>query len=161
MIRTMTIEDYEQVYALWMKMEGFKIRSMDDSREGIAVFLKRNPDTSVVAEEHGRIVGSILCGHDGRRGCMYHVCVDPNYRMQGIGKAMVAKALRELRKEKINKLSLIAFCTNDLGNAFWKELDFEERLDLNYYDYSIDENNLIFTVGSGPAEAGKEREEIC
>ena len=77
MVRLMTIEDYEEVHALWMKIKGFAIRSIDDSREGVERFLRRNPTTSVVAVEDGRIVGAILCGHDGRQGCLYHVCVDP------------------------------------------------------------------------------------
>ena len=65
MIRTMTMEDYDGVYALWTKIRGFGLRSVDDSREGIERFLRRNPATSVVAVEDGRVVGSILCGHDG------------------------------------------------------------------------------------------------
>ena len=89
MIRKMTVEDYDGVRALWMTIRGFAIRSLDDSREGVARFLERNPATSVVAVEEGRIVGAILCGHDGRRGCLYHVCVAEEYRMRGIGKAMV------------------------------------------------------------------------
>ena len=72
MVRLMTIEDYEEVHALWMKIKGFAIRSIDDSREGVERFLRRNPTTSVVAVEDGRIVGAILCGHDGRQGCLYH-----------------------------------------------------------------------------------------
>ena len=67
MLRKMTIEDYENVSALWHKIKGFSIRSIDDSREGVERFLKRNPDTSVVAIEDGKVVGAILCGHDGRR----------------------------------------------------------------------------------------------
>ena len=78
-IRVMTIEDFDQVHALWMSIKGFGIRSVDDSKEGIERFLKRNPTTSVVAEEDGKIVGAILCGHDGRRGCLYHVCVDVGF----------------------------------------------------------------------------------
>ena len=81
MVRVMTIEDYDQVKELWNSIKGFGIRSMDDSREGVARFLKRNPTTSVVAEEDGKVVGAILCGHDGRRGCLYHVCVLKDYRM--------------------------------------------------------------------------------
>ena len=65
----MTNEDYDSVYDLWMTIEGFVIRSIDDSREGIEKFLNRNPDMSVVALDGERIVGSLLCGHDGRRGC--------------------------------------------------------------------------------------------
>ena len=75
LIRIMVPEDYDRVYRLWCGIKGFGIRSLDDSREGVERFLKRNPATSVVAEENGEIVGAILCGHDGRRGCFYHVCV--------------------------------------------------------------------------------------
>ena len=112
-IRVMTIEDFDQVHALWMSIKGFGIRSVDDSKEGVERFLKRNPTTSVVAEEDGKIVGAILCGHDGRRGCLYHVCVDVNHRMKGIGKAMVVFTMEALKKEGINKVSLIAFTQND------------------------------------------------
>ena len=116
MIRTMTIEDYEQVHDLWMKIHGFGIRSVDDSKEGGERFLKRHPTTSVVAVEDDKIVGAILCGHDGRRGCLYHVCVDEAYRMRGIGKTMVVFAMEALKTEGINNVSLIAFTKNDIGN---------------------------------------------
>ena len=104
-IRVMTIEDFDQVHALWMSIKGFGIRSVDDSKEGVERFLKRNPTTSVVAEEDGKIVGAILCGHDGRRGCLYHVCVDVNHRMKGIGKAMVVFTMEALKKETVKSES--------------------------------------------------------
>lgn len=141
-IRTMKIEDYEHVYQLWMTIQGFGIRSIDDSREGVERFLKRNPTTSVIAEEDGKIVGSILCGHDGRRGCLYHVCVDQKYRRNGIGKAMVFYAMKQLKEEKINQVSLIAFSENDIGNAFWNTMEWAERKDLNYYDFTLNEENM-------------------
>ncbi len=141
-IRTMTIEDFEQVHALWMTIKGFGIRSIDDSKEGVDRFLKRNPTTSVVAEIDNKIVGSILCGHDGRRGCLYHVCVDEKYRRHGIGKAMVVYAMQALKKEKINKVSLIAFTVNDIGNAFWNTIEWTERKDLNYYEFVLNEENI-------------------
>lgn len=142
MVRVMTIEDYDQVKELWNSIKGFGIRSMDDSREGVARFLKRNPTTSVVAEEDGKVVGAILCGHDGRRGCLYHVCVHKDYRIRGIGKSMVAFAMEALKKEEINKVSLIAFTKNDIGNAFWKEIAWTKREDLNYYDFTLNEKNI-------------------
>lgn len=142
MLRVMTAGDYDEVYTLWKKISGFGIRSVDDSREGIERFLKRNPSTSVVAIEDRKIVGAILCGHDGRRGCLYHVCVDPGYRMRGIGKSMVVFAMEALKKEKINKVSLIAFTKNDIGNAFWKEIGWTKREDLNYYDFTLNEENI-------------------
>ena len=141
-LRTMTIEDYDEVFALWTKIRGFGIRSIDDSNEGIEMFLKRNPSTSVVAEEDGKIVGSILCGHDGRRGCLYHVCVDEAHRRKGIGKAMVVRAMEALRAEKINKVTLIAFTDNDLGNAFWNTIGWTKREEYNYYDFVLNAENI-------------------
>ena len=138
----MTIEDYDGVYALWKKIKGFGLRSIDDSKIGVERFLKRNPTTSVVAVENGKIVGSILCGHDGRRGCLYHVCVDEAYRRRGIGKAMVVHAMQALKEEKINKVSLIAFTKNDVGNAFWNTIGWTRREDLNYYDFTLNEKNI-------------------
>lgn len=141
-IRSMAIEDYEQVRALWMEISGFGIRSMDDSREGVERFLTRNPGCSVVAVRDKRIVGAILCGHDGRRGCLYHVCVKKEYRKQGIGKSMVVFAMEALKREKINKVCLIAFTKNDIGNAFWNEIGWTKRQDLNYYDFVLNEENI-------------------
>ena len=142
MIRKMTIEDYDGVKALWLSIKGFAIRSLDDSREGVARFLSRNPDTSVVAVEDGRIVGAILCGHDGRRGCFYHVCVAKEYRKRGIGKSMAVAAMEALQKEHINKVSLIAYKKNEGGNAFWREVGWTFREDLNYYDFPLNNENI-------------------
>lgn len=143
MIRAMETTDYENVYKLWKKIKGFAIRSIDDSKEGVDRFLLRNPGISVVAEEDGKIVGAILCGHDGRRGCLYHVCVDPDYRLRGIGKEMVVFCMNALHKEGINKVSLIAFTQNDIGNAFWKEIGWTRREDLNYYDFTLNTENIV------------------
>ena len=87
-------------------------------------------------------MGSILCGHDGRRGTLYHVCVDEAYRMRGIGKSMVVKCMEALLEEHINKVTIIAFTKNDVGNAFWKEIGWTKREDLNYYDFTLNEENI-------------------
>ena len=142
-IRTMTIDDYDRVAALWAGIKGFGIRSIDDSREGIERFLRRNPNTSVVAEMDGRIVGSILCGHDGRRGCFYHVCVAEAYRNHGIGKAMATECMQRLKAEQISKVSLMAFRDNALGNAFWHEEGWTLRDDTNTYDFVLNEDNMV------------------
>lgn len=142
-VRAMTLEDYEGLHALWMTIHGFGIRSIDDSKGGVERFLRRNPSTSVVAvAEDGSIVGGILCGHDGRRGCLYHVCVREDYRRLGIGKAMVVFCMNALKAEEINKVSLIAFTVNDVGNAFWNRIGWTRRGDLNYYDFTLNEANI-------------------
>ena len=141
-LRVMQIEDYENVYKLWMTIDGFGIRSIDDSEAGVARFLRRNPTTSVVAEVDGKIVGAILCGHDGRRGCFYHVCVHQEYRKHGIGKAMAVFCMKALQEEEINKVSLIAFQKNEGGNQFWRKVGWTFREDLNYYDFTLNEENI-------------------
>jgi len=145
-IRFMKIEDYDRVFKLWESIKNFSLRSLDDSKDGIWKFLDRNPDTSVVAEEDGMIVGTILCGHDGRRGTFYHVCVSEGHRKRGIGRKMTALAIGALRREGINKVSLIAFTYNELGNHFWQSLGWTHRKDLNSYDYALNEDNVVSIV---------------
>ena len=134
--------DYDQVKELWMSIKGFSIRSVDDSREGVVKFLRRNPTTSVIARADGKVVGSILCGHDGRRAGLYHVCVREEYRKHGIGKRMVEFCLQALKEEGLSKVSLVAFTNNDLGNAFWTSMGWTKREDLNQYDYTLNEDNI-------------------
>ncbi|MGL5437751.1 MAG: GNAT family N-acetyltransferase [Lachnospiraceae bacterium] len=141
-IREMQPEDYDQIYDLWISIKGFGIRTVDDSREGVTRFIRRNPTTSVVAVQNGRIVGSILCGHDGRRGCFYHVCVAPDYRQHGIGERLAKAALEALRKEGISKVNLIAFKDNLGGNAFWNSIGWSMREDLNYYEITLNQDNI-------------------
>ncbi len=141
-IRAMTMYDYDEVFKLWNSIHGFGIRSMDDSRAGVERFIKRNPNTSVVAIADGKIVGNILCGHDGRRGCFYHVCVAKSYRMKGIGKTMAIHAIKALGDEEINKVNLFAFTQNEGGNAFWNEIGWNNREDLNCYEFVINEKNI-------------------
>lgn len=141
-IRPMEPDDYEKVQKLWMSIRGFGIRAIDDSKEDIERFLKRNPTTSVVACAGDRIVGSILCGHDGRQASFYHVCVTRAYRRQGIATNMVIYCMNVLRDLRINKITLIAFTKNDAGNAFWKHIGWTCRSDCNYYEFVLNEANI-------------------
>lgn len=141
-IRVMTMEDYEEVHKLWMEISGFGIRSIDDSKEGVERFIKRNPTTSMAAFHEGKLIGSILCGHDGRRGCLYHVCVKESYRKHGIGQRLVQACLEALKEEHINKVNLIAFQKNEVGNRFWRGLGWTFREDVNYYECVLNEENV-------------------
>ncbi len=141
-IRTMEETDYEKVYDLWTTIHGFAMRSLDDSKEGVSRVLKRNQGLSVLAEADGKVVGSILVGHDGRRACFYHVCVKEEYRKHGIGKAMATEAMMRLKVEGINKVQLVAFKDNALGNGFWQAEQWIMRDDLNVYDFVLNEENI-------------------
>ena len=145
-LQPMEIADYDGVRALWMSIRGFGIRTLDDSREDIMRFLDRNPTTSVVARAGERIVGSILCGSDGRQGALYHVCVAEEYRRQGIGSRMVGYCMKALREMGINKGALIAFADNDGGNAFWKQIGWK-RGNVNYYEFVLNEKNITRFIG--------------
>ena len=131
-IRNMALTDYDAVYALWLSCKGMGLNSVDDSREGIARYLARNPGTCFVAEEEGKILGVIMAGHDGRRGFIYHAAVSPQQRGAGIGRLLAERALEALRAEGISKAALVAFTRNEAGNAFWEKLGFEARCDLTY-----------------------------
>ena len=136
--RLMTIEDYEQAYDLWI-LCGNGLNNKDDSREGIDKYLKRNPSTSFVAVREEKVVGVILCGHDGRRGIIQHACVSPDHRRFGIGSKLVDLALEALKAEGINKVLLVAFKKNEGGNKFWESQGFTLRDDLNYRNKALSE----------------------
>ncbi len=140
-------EDYDDVRALWMTIRGFGIRALDDSREDVTRFIRRNPTTSVVARADGKIVGSILCGSDGRQGALYHVCVARAYRRRGIGTRMVGHCMERLREMGINKVALIAFANNDGGNAFWRRIGWK-KCDVNYYEFVLNEKNITQFIGA-------------
>lgn len=140
----MTIDDYDEVYALWMSCKGMGLNTSDDSREGIRRFLERNPETCFVAESD-RITGVILAGNDGRRGYIYHTAVHPDYRNRGIGTALVNAAMEAFGELGINKAALVVFSRNDDGNAFWEKQGFTERTDLTYRNKALAEMVRIDT----------------
>lgn len=144
-IRKMTMDDYEKVYALWMSCTGMGLNNVDDSKEGIDKFLRRNPDTCFVAEEEERIVGVILVGNDGRRGYVYHTSVSPENRSQGIGSKLVQQALDALKQQGINKVALVVFARNELGNQFWEKQGFTTREDIIYRNKALVEMVRIDT----------------
>lgn len=145
-ILPMTEADYDAVRALWMTIRGFGIRALDDSREDVVRFIRRNPTTSVVAKADGRVIGSILCGSDGRQGALYHVCVAENFRRQGIGTRMVGYCMQQLKALGINKVGLIAFTKNGGGNAFWKQIGWK-KVDVNYYEFVLNAENITHFIG--------------
>ena len=143
--RKMVIDDYDKVYSLWISCAGMGLNNLDDSKEGIDKFLKRNPDTCFVAIDNETIIGVIMVGNDGRRGYIYHTSVDPNYRMKGIGKTLVNTALDALFKLGINKVALVVFERNRIGNEFWEKIGFTKRNDLVYRNKTLVEFERIDT----------------
>ncbi len=145
-ILPMTEADYDDVRALWMTIRGFGIRALDDSREDVIRFIRRNPTTSVVAKADGQVIGSILCGSDGRQGALYHVCVAEGFRRQGIGTRMVGHCMQQLKELGINKVGLVAFTKNGGGNALWKQIGWK-KVDVNYYEFVLNAENITHFIG--------------
>ena len=141
MLRLMTTDDHEQAYALWHGLGGVGLRSLDDSEEGIVKFLYRNPTTCFVAVEDDKIIGTILCGHDGRRGYIYHLAVAEEYRRKGIASQLLLNACEALKKEGIHKAGMLVFKQNEAGNAFWDRYGWDIRTDVYYRNLSLNEEN--------------------
>lgn len=137
MIRVCLPEDQPQMMALWERVAGVGVNERDDSEEGIRLFLQRNPGCSFVAEEDGCIVGTILCGHDGRRATVYHLAVDSAYRNRRIATGLVSHVMQALHALGIGKVKAIVFADNELGAAFWTSSGWTLRSDIDYYDFSV------------------------
>lgn len=146
--RLVTIDDYDIIYSLWCSTEQSKraLNPVDDSREGIERYLRRNPNTCFLAlSEEGsgddpKVVGVILTGHDGRRAIIHHLCVHPSFRRQGIASQLVKEAEAALKKEGISKIFGLVFKDNDDANAFWEREGYSLRTNLNYRNKSLNEN---------------------
>ena len=132
LFREMTIEDYDQVYRLWQDTKGIGL-SEADSRKQIEKFIERNKGLSFVCTDHQRIAGTVLAGHDGRRGFIYHLVVTPEYRMKGIAKKLVFKSLQKFREEGIEKCHLFVFRDNELGKWFWTKVGWMKREDIEIF----------------------------
>ena len=142
-IRKMILSDYNEVLALWQTGQSLGLRSLDDSKEGIAKFLDRNPETCFVAIEKNILVGSILCGHDGRRGYIYHTIIHPDFQNKGYASSLVNSACSALKKEGITRVCLNVIESNEGGKRFWQKLGWEKKDFLSFYSKSItDKQNL-------------------
>ncbi len=133
-ISAMTMADYDEAMALWRITEGMGLRPADE-RQHIARYLARNPGLSFVARDGDRLVGTVLCGHDGRRGYLQHLAVEKAYRRQGIGRALVSQVLAALRAIDINKCHLFVIKTNVQAVDFWQRIGWFVRDDLVTMSY--------------------------
>ncbi|MBQ3373376.1 MAG: GNAT family N-acetyltransferase [Oscillospiraceae bacterium] len=141
-IKQVTIDDYDAVYELWQSTEQSRraLNPIDDSREGIDRYLKRNPNTCFAAIKGNKIIGVILTGHDGRRAIIHHLCVHPDYRRSGIAARLLSLAEDALKKEGIQKIFCFVFKDNDVANAFWEEQGYSLRTNLNYRNKSLNDS---------------------
>ncbi len=139
--KIVTIDDYDAIYELWISTEQSKraLNPVDDSREGIERYLKRNPNTCFAALKDGKIIGVILTGHDGRRAIVHHMCVHKDYRRMGIAAHLVSLAENALKEEGIQKIFGLVFKDNDNANEFWEKQGYSLRTNLNYRNKSLND----------------------
>jgi N-acetylglutamate synthase len=128
-LRAMRPADLTATLALLARCEGIGMRS-SDSPAGLRRFLRRNPDLSVVATENRRVIGCVFAGHDGRRGYLHHVAVDPDHRRAGLGRRIVDIALARLLAIGIEKVHCDVFRTNRAALRFWRAAGWTRRNDL-------------------------------
>lgn len=139
-IRPMRLGDYHALFELWSQTPGIGLRTLDDSQEGIARFLRRNPATSFVACDGAKLIGAILCGHDGRRGYIYHTVVLPEYRRRGIASSLIDASIGALQQEGITRLCLNVMEQNEIGKRFWISKGWEKKDFLGFYSKAISEH---------------------
>ena len=138
-IRKMTIEDYDEVYELWKETPGLSLEESDE-RIPIEIYLKRNPDICFVSVADGQIVGTVLCGHDGRRGILRHLVVRGDFQGQGIAGALVNACLTGLNRAGIRKCNTFVLDENVDGLRFWKHMGWY-TLEDNYRTLQIPTEN--------------------
>ena len=129
-IRSMTIEDYDDITTLWTKTDGLSL-SEDDTRERLSIYLSRNPGLSFVALLNGALVGTVLCGHDGRRGVLRHLAVTETCRGSGIARELVSRSVTALAQQGIHKCNLYVLDSNPSAKRFWEHLGWYQLED-NY-----------------------------
>jgi putative acetyltransferase len=136
-IRSMTIHDYPVVLSLWQRTEGLGL-SQSDTKDAIAVFLKRNPGASAVATlKSGEVVGAVLCGHDGRRGYLHHLAVEAKFRRQGAGSLLLRWCFGHLAAEKIDKCNVFLFGDSEAAVSFWKHKGWGGRDDMQVFQKMV------------------------
>ena len=143
-IRRMTLRDYAAVHRLWLQTEGMSLTG-DDNREGIALYLRRNRGLCFIATSENQLIGTVLCGHDGRRGILRHLAIRKEFRKQGIALRLVQKSLTALAGQGIQKCNLYVMDYNVTGLRFWKHIGF----------HLIADNYRTLQIGTGAFAADK------
>lgn len=136
-IREMTIEDYEEVYNMW-QITTKRALSKADEKPQMERYLKHNAGMSQVALIDGKIVGTVLAGHDGRRGFIHHMAVMPDYRRRRIGHALAETAIKKIGEQGIDKTHIFCYRNNETGQSFWRDFGFEKRDDVFVYSFDND-----------------------
>ncbi len=129
MIREMKVGDYDSIRKIWEEIPGLKLEEAD-SKKGIEKYLTLNPNLSYVASSGGKVIGTVLCGQDGRRGYLQHLCVIDEYRKFGIGSQLLDAAIDRFKELGLHEVRIFVFKDNQVGNEYWAEKGWIVRDDI-------------------------------
>jgi N-acetylglutamate synthase len=124
-IREMTNDDHEELYSFWKSIEGLKMDE-SDYQDNFNSFLIRNPNLNYVVIHEKQIIGTIKCGHDGRRGYISHLAVNKKYQKYGIAKKLYNICIEELKKQSVLKCNLYILGSNKSAYTFWQHNGWKE-----------------------------------
>lgn len=128
-LRALRRRDLAAALALWKRTEGMGMTA-SDTLPALTAFLRRNRGFSSAATVGGKLVGAVLCGHDMRRGFLYHLAVASAHRGRGIGAKLRDRSLGKLRDLGLEKCNILVYADNDEGLAFWRRAGWTARDEL-------------------------------
>jgi len=137
--RNLLLSDHAALMRLWRSCQGISLRDAD-SPQSMERYLRRNPGLSFVAETGGELTGSLMAGHDGRRGYIQHLAVADAYRRQGIAGRLLDLCLAALLREGIVKSHVHVLDSNQGGIEFWLRRGFVHRAEINMYSFVNGDN---------------------
>jgi ribosomal protein S18 acetylase RimI-like enzyme len=117
--------DVSSVIALWQRCD--LTRPWNDPAGDIAFARRGDNATILLGREGGAVVASVMVGHDGHRGWVYYVAVDPDHRGREYGRTIMAAAEDWLRQRGVVKLMLLVRSDNTKVQAFYETLDYAEQ----------------------------------
>ncbi|TDU24445.1 ribosomal protein S18 acetylase RimI-like enzyme [Panacagrimonas perspica] len=142
LIRPMQARDIPACLELWREVEGIVLRDESDNAPALETFLARTPDLSFVAEDGPHIIGSILCGHDGRRAHVYHLAVRQGLRRARCATALFNASLEAIRAQGITRCHAYVRARNLTALKFWSSVEARLRRDIHVVTLQIDPSAL-------------------
>ena len=131
-IRKLTIGDYDKMIKLWERSSlPFKPKGRD-SRQEIARQIRENPEFFLGAFEGKTLAGVVIGSHDGRKGWINRLAVDPEYRMQGIAQLLIARMEKSLREKGARIICALVEELNLDSISLFEKLGYVTHRDILY-----------------------------